>query len=132
VSLAGLAAAEFRRLRRRRRSLGTEPTDQGLHDLRLLLKRARYAAELAEAEVGAGAKALIRQAKALQDILGEHQDATVTEQRVREMLRRPQSVRYAVAAGRLIERQHMRREQARSAFPAAWKALERQARATWP
>jgi CHAD domain-containing protein len=129
LTLTELAALEFRRLRKARRALGDRPRDEGLHDLRLCVKRARYTAELAEPEAGTTATTFVRRAKALQDILGEHQDAAVVEGRIRELLRRPQSVRYAVAAGRLIERQYVRREQARAAFPAAWAALEKSGRA---
>jgi CHAD domain-containing protein len=136
VSLPGepvgeLAAAEFAKLRRVRRKLGEQPADVALHDLRLRVKRARYAAELAEDEVGAAASLFVRRAKAVQDLLGEHQDATTAEARLRQALRRPQSVRYALAAGRLIERQHLRRAEVRAGFPAAWSALEKQGRATW-
>jgi CHAD domain-containing protein len=128
LSLRELAGRELRRLRKARRTLAERPSDGELHDLRLRVKRARYAAELAEPEVGPEATAFIRRAKTLQDVLGEHQDAAIVEERIRELLRRPQSVRYAVAAGRLIERQQVRREQARAAFPAAWAALEKSGR----
>jgi CHAD domain-containing protein len=131
VSVQALAAAEFRRLRKAGRALGPAPSDAGLHDLRLRVKRARYAAELAERAAGAGATAFIRSAKALQDVLGEHQDAAVAEERIRKLLRGPQSLRYAVAAGRLIERQYVRRERAREAFPGAWAALDKGGRSAW-
>ena len=60
-------------------------------------------------------------------MLGDHQDAAVAEARVRALVRPRTSAAQAVAAGRVIERQHERRLLARVAFPEAWRALERDA-----
>lgn len=125
LRLADLAAAEIRRLHKRYRALGGVATDDELHDLRLRVKRTRYALELAEDTDGKATTRAIAKAKVVQDALGEHQDASVAEERIRALLSRPQSVRWAVAAGRLIERQAVRREAARRAFPAAWAELEK-------
>ena len=61
------------------RALGDDPPDADLHAARIAVKRARYAAELAERSVGRAAAAVIRDAKLLQDVLGDHQDAHVAE-----------------------------------------------------
>ena len=53
-SLRALAAREFRRLRKRVRALGDDPPDEDLHAARIAVKRARYAAELAERSHGQG------------------------------------------------------------------------------
>lgn len=132
TTLAELAAKEFHRLDRAVRALDEHPYDDELHDLRLRVKRARYAAELAATEVGEPAGRFVRRAKTVQDVLGEHQDAAVAEARIRTLLQRPQSIRWAIAAGRLIERQYARRQAARAAFPAAWEALREQGRVSWP
>lgn len=131
IELRELATSTFRRLRKTARSLDPNPTDEDLHDLRLDVKRSRYAAELAETEVGKPAARYILHAKELQDILGTHQDAAVAEARVRQLLGTPQSARWAVAGGRLLEAQHARREAARRAWPAVWWRLEKQGRSTW-
>ena len=47
--------------------------------MRIHVKRARYAAELS------GADAYVKAAKALQDVLGEHQDAVVAAERLRQL-----------------------------------------------
>ena len=65
-------------------------------------------------------------AKELQDVLGEHQDAVVAEQRV-EAWTAADPAREAAAAP-LVERERERREEARSAWPAAWKKLKKRAR----
>lgn len=129
--LAELAAGAFRRLRKTARRLDRPATDDELHGLRLRVKRSRYAAELAEPGVGKDATRYLERAKALQDILGAHQDAAVAEQRLRQLLGTAQAGRWAVAGGRLIEAQYARRDAARAAWPAAWWQLEKQGRIAW-
>jgi CHAD domain-containing protein len=112
--LRPLAAAELRKLAKAARKLGDEPTDDELHALRIRAKRARYAAELTA--VGYGSKALTRYlaaVKALQDVIGEHQDAVVAEAKLRGIAR----AKTAIAAGRLIEREQERRRERRRAYP---------------
>ncbi len=130
-SLAAIAAAEFRRLEKAVRALDPEPTDVELHAVRLRGKRARYAAELAEPAVGRKATTFIQRAKAFQDVVGEHQDAVVAEQRIRELLTRFGGPRLGFAAGRLVERQKARRAAARAAFPDAWASLRRAGKKAW-
>ncbi|MDX6522199.1 MAG: hypothetical protein QOF08_2804 [Gaiellales bacterium] len=132
VKLRTIARAEQRRLRKKMRALGDAPSDDALHAVRIAVKRARYAGELAEISVGKRATRYIAATKALQDVLGEHQDAAVAEQVVRNLLEgdaAPVSTQAAFAAGMLVERQHERRRDARAAVPAAWSAVKRHARA---
>ena len=77
VSLADIAGAEFKTLRRAMEESGPDASDNLLHHIRIQGKRARYAAELAERSVGKPATRFLRQDKALQDLLGEHHDAWV-------------------------------------------------------
>ena len=56
---------------------GTE-RDQALHEARKADKRLRYVIEVAAPVVGKPARRLGRQAKKLQDLLGDYQDAVVT------------------------------------------------------
>jgi CHAD domain-containing protein len=129
--LEDIAAAEFRRLRKAVRALDEEPSDDALHDLRIRGKRARYAAELAEAVAGKAATRFIRKAKAFQDVLGEHQDAVVAEERLRESLGELGGATTAFAVGRLVERQRERKRESRAAFAKAWQQLERSGREAW-
>jgi CHAD domain-containing protein len=131
VTVEEIAAAEFRRLRKAVRRLPSEPTDEDLHAIRIRGKRARYAAELAETAVGKRATRLIGEAKVFQDVLGDHQDAVVAEATIRESLTHAGGEALAFAAGRLVERERAGRVAARSAFPDAWKRLERRGRAAW-
>jgi CHAD domain-containing protein len=127
ASLGPVAADDYRRLRRAARRLDAKATDEELHRLRIRAKRARYAAEAVGAK-----KEFLDRAKDLQDVLGEHQDAVVAEERIRDLLARVRGTgRTALAAGRLIERQRLRRANARRAWPKAWKRLERVGDAAW-
>jgi CHAD domain-containing protein len=130
-SLRDLAAAEFGRLRKGARALDPDPPDDDLHELRIKGKRARYAAELAETSTGKATSRFIQEAKAFQDVLGEHQDAAVAEARLRALLRELGGPATAFAIGRLVERQEERKRAARAAFPAAWKRLARRGREAW-
>jgi CHAD domain-containing protein len=118
MSLDDVSTKASAKLRKAVRTLPKEPSDEELHGVRKAGKRARYAAELAER------KKVVKRAKALQDVLGEHQDAVVAVDRLRELAQNapPQQ---AVAAGRLIEREQMRQTTSRAAWPKAWKRLRK-------
>lgn len=124
--LSELMAAEFRRLREAVRDAGDDPADEVLHELRILGKRLRYTTELAEPAIGPPARGLLKAAVAMQDVLGEHQDACVAQQRVCALLvglgsaLRPATV---IAAGKLVEAEEARRIEARAAWPEAWRAV---------
>ena len=94
---------------------GAAPTDEQLHDLRKQGKRARYAHELA------GRSASCASAKAFQDVLGEHQDAVVAEERLRALAHEAPADQ-ALAAGLLIARERAEGAAARAAWPKAWRA----------
>jgi len=131
VSVRDIAAGEFRKLRRAVRALPPDPPDEDLHAVRIRGKRARYAAELAEGAVGKPARRFVQDAKRFQDVVGEHQDSVVAEERIRGLLDRVRSPQAHLAAGRLIERERARRREARAAFPGTWKALEKSGKRAW-
>jgi CHAD domain-containing protein len=111
--LGALAKAERRRLRKR--DVAADAPDDELHDLRKRVKRARYASELASEEV------VVDRAKDVQDVLGEHQDAVVAEEKLRVLA----DGESGLAAGRLVERERERRRRARDEYPRVWKRLRR-------
>jgi CHAD domain-containing protein len=127
VRLDRVAAKEFRRLARAVAELGDQPDDGAMHGLRMQLKRARYAAELAPSGHGAGRR-FLADARRMQDLLGEHQDATVAEERLRSTAVVDVRTAAAFAAGRIAERQRVRRDRALRRFPSAWKRLRRSGR----
>ncbi|MEU5215986.1 CYTH and CHAD domain-containing protein [Streptomyces sp. NPDC020807] len=59
--------------------------DLALHEARKAAKRARYAADAARPTLGKPAKRLAKRVKAVQSLLGEHQDAVVARAALREL-----------------------------------------------
>ncbi len=114
-TLEEIHAAEHRRLRKAVKALRADSPDEELHQARIKVKRARYAAELS------GADAYVKAAKVLQDVLGEHQDAVVAEERLRALAAKQPAA--ALAAGRLVERERARADQGRDEWGRAWKRL---------
>lgn len=102
--------------------LGDTPPDDDLHALRIKGKRLRYAAELIG---GKKAKRLVKTTKAFQDVLGDHQDAAVAEERLRALVAAmgdpPTDV--ALVAGRLIERERSRKADCRARWRDAADAV---------
>jgi CHAD domain-containing protein len=127
ASLSALAAGEFAKLRKAVNALGPLPTDRDLHRMRIKGKRARYSAELAEPAGGKPLTRFIAAAKAFQDVIGEHHDAVVAEERLKTLAAKSSGVA-AFAAGRLVEVERVRKEAARKAFPTAWAKLDKRGR----
>jgi CHAD domain-containing protein len=133
--LVDLVRAQARRLRRSVERAGEAPPDDVLHALRIDGKRLRYTGELAEPILGKPVRRLLAATAGLQEVLGDHQDACVAEQRIRELLdglgdpdRGDELDAHVVfVAGRLVERERARAEQMRGRWWAAW--LEVRARA---
>lgn len=130
VSLAGVARRQFKKLSKAVHALPGTPSNRQLHAVRIRVKRARYAAELAEATVDRRGRRFLRKAAALQDILGEHQDAVVAEQRLRQLTRTARGGG-GPAVRRLLERQRGRCRAAWAAFQDQWPKLERRGRQAW-
>lgn len=129
VSLPDVAATEWKRLRKAVQKLPGRPSTDELHAVRIKVKRARYAAELARAAAGARGKRFIRQAKKLQDILGDLQDAVVIEQYLHDAIDRTEP---AQALGEhLVKGQRKRRKKARAAFFEEWPKLKRRGQEAW-
>lgn len=148
ADLAELARREWRRLARGRAKMvakyADSAPDHDLHALRILGKRARYSAELLTASGKSGGaaggngkvgqpavKRFLAALADLQEILGNHQDATVLEDRLRATVSAQSTDRRAagadtaaaLAAGRVIEGCRRRRLEARAAYPGAWEAV---------
>jgi CHAD domain-containing protein len=116
VTLEVLAKREAKRVRRAARALEGEPADAELHSLRKRVKRMRYAHELA------ADGAVVRRAKSLQDVLGEHQDSVVAEEWLRTLASDAPPAQ-ALAAGRLIDAERERKREARSGWRRELKRL---------
>ena len=122
LPLAKIWHTELKRTRKTFERLPADPPDDGLHAARIRVKRARYAAELAAPELGSRGERFVVAAKQLQDVLGEHQDAVVAEERLRAWA--AESPAGGFVAGRLVERERLRKAAARAAWPEAWARLQ--------
>ncbi len=127
VSLGRLARKELDRLRAEYDDLGESPSDEDLHAVRIHAKHARYSAELAATSEGEAFERLADSLSKVQDVIGEHQDAVVAEQRVRALA----SDESRLAAGRIVELERARRRRARAELPDAMKTVERRAAAAF-
>ncbi len=131
VTLLDLATREFKKLRKVIREAGASPSSATIHMIRIKTKRVRYAAELAEPVVGKPATRFIKKARAVQDVLGMHQDAIQAEAHVRAFLKHSTSVRAAFVAGRMVERQRERRAKATKEMRTLWEGLLKQGERAW-
>jgi CHAD domain-containing protein len=122
ATLRDLFGKELKRARRAFDALGDDAPNEELHAARIRVKRARYAAELGAHELGKRGDRFVAGAKKLQDVLGEHQDAVVAEERLRAWANAHPSS--GVVVGRLIDRARSRKQEARERWPTLWKKLE--------
>jgi CHAD domain-containing protein len=126
--LPALATTPWRRLRSAVRRLGVAPTDPELHRIRILAKRARYAAEAVAPVAGPDAAAFAKAAAKLQTVLGEHQDSVTSQAWLRAA---KVSGRRAFVAGELIALERIAANEARVAWPRAWQSLDRKKLRDW-
>jgi len=126
--LPALATGPWRRLRSAVKNLADPPADADLHRIRILAKRARYAAEAIAPVAGDSAAAFGRAAARLQTILGEHQDSVTAQAWLRGTRI---SGRRAFVAGELIAMEHVAAEDARKKWPKIWKSLDRKNLRAW-
>jgi CHAD domain-containing protein len=128
ATLPPLATSPWRRLRSAVRQLPELPTDPELHRIRILAKRARYAAEAVAPVIGPDATAFARAAAKVQTILGEHQDSVTAQAWLRAAR---VTGRRAFVAGELIALEHVAAQKARKDWPKVWKALDRKRLRKW-
>lgn len=117
------------------RLLDPSDPDEEWHAVRIKAKRARYAAEAVAPSLGSESKDAGRFARcceAVQETLGEHQDAVVARDRVTALAKEIEaSPAFHFAAGRLAEREERAARAAREAFPKVWDQLDRKKLRRW-
>ena len=125
-----LAGRPWEHLRKRVGQLDDDPTDAELHGVRILAKRARYAAEAAAAVIpaaGRHAEAIAR----LQGVLGDHQDAVVAEQWLRDAVGAGATGPEAFVAGLLVRDEEALARKYRRRWPDAWAEADRKQLKAW-
>src|SRR5215470_8741677 len=106
--------------------------DASWHAVRINGKRARYAVEAVASVLGGEAASLGAALAAVQELLGEHQDAAVAADTWRTIAHAdPDDHALAVTAGRLYERERAAVRAVRAAFPEAWRAASRRRLTEW-
>jgi CHAD domain-containing protein len=104
------------------------PADSDLHRIRILAKRARYAAEAVAPVVGPDAASFARSAAKLQTVLGEHQDSVTAQAWLRAA---KVTGRRAFAAGELIAIERIAAHKARGGWRKVWNTLDRRRLRSW-
>jgi CHAD domain-containing protein len=129
--LRKVAARDQRRLARRLSAAGQAGSgstrDEALHQARKAARRARHTAETALPYGGGRAARFLKHTKAVQQILGEHQDAVMARAALPKLAaeaRRAGADTYGY--GRLHARQDELARAARRRLPAAWRRARRQ------
>ncbi|HEX5047878.1 MAG TPA: CHAD domain-containing protein [Gammaproteobacteria bacterium] len=113
-----------RRVQKLGRKVGRTAAAKKLHALRIRTKRLRYELEFFAA-VYPSLESTARAAKALQDVLGAHQDACTASSRLRRYARslpaREHGVPPPAALQQLLELQRRKAQEARLAFGFEWR-----------
>jgi CHAD domain-containing protein len=129
--LRGLVRAPWRHLWRAVDELPDDPPDPALHEVRIRAKRVRYAAEAVEPVFGRDARRFVERVTELQDVLGEHQDAVVAGQWLREAASSSGDLDVAFAGGMLAAIEHRAALASRGEWSAAWHAASRRKLRDW-
>jgi CHAD domain-containing protein len=102
------------------------------HEVRVRVKRARYAAEAVADTVGPRARQLGKALADMQTLLGEHQDAAVAADTWLAIASAdPDDHVLAVTAGRLYERERAAIGAARASYPRTWRTVTRRRLTKW-
>jgi CHAD domain-containing protein len=128
--MPALVAKPWRKLRKAVKQAGDDPSDDELHQIRIRAKRARYAAEAVEPVIGRRAERFADATADLQEVLGDHHDAVVGEDWLRQAAA---SARRDVAlvAGLLIAAERASAASSRDGWRPVWKALNRKRLRAW-
>ncbi|MET9729414.1 CYTH and CHAD domain-containing protein [Streptomyces sp. NPDC006458] len=99
--------------------------DLALHEARKKAKRTRYSAEAAVPALGDSATGLVRSMKALQNLLGDHQDSVMAREALRELAAQAQAAgESSFTYGVLYGREELRAATDEARLPGAWTELK--------
>ncbi len=118
----------WRRVKKTTRKLGSNPSDDELHVLRIRAKRFRYGLEAVAPVLRARSGRFQRRLVELQDLLGELHDAVVERQRLRASAAGGPT---AFVAGELARLETETRDRARRRWRRAWQITARAGRRFW-
>jgi CHAD domain-containing protein len=116
-------------LQKRADRLQPDDPDDAWHEARIKAKQARYAAEAVIDVLGRPAARLASAAKAVQEVLGDHQDAAIAAEVLVDLAgEHPDDGSVGFVAGRLAEWNRGDVARTRRDFPAVWKQSTKLAR----
>jgi CHAD domain-containing protein len=124
-----IAHKPWRRLSRAVDDLAPDAPDAAFHAIRILAKRARYAAEAVAPLYGRDARRFARAVADVQTVLGKYQDTTVAEAWLRQAAKEVPSTR--LVAGELIAFERDDRVLLRAQFWKVWKKTSRRKLRKW-
>jgi len=130
LELGDVVAKPWKKLRDAVHELDDDPPDEALHAVRIRAKRARYAAEAVAPAVGNAAKRFASAVEAVQEVLGDHQDAVVAGQWLRAHVPRDDG-EAAFVAGQLLLVEAAAADASREAWHSAWDAAKRPKLRRW-
>ncbi|MEU0944069.1 CYTH and CHAD domain-containing protein [Streptomyces canus] len=104
--------------------------DVAIHEARKKTKRTRYAAEAARPALGDPAKTVVKSMKALQNLLGEHQDSVMARHTLREVSAVAHAAgESAFTYGLLYGREEQRAAAVEAELPGFWDGIKGEASA---
>ncbi|HEY8980172.1 MAG TPA: CYTH and CHAD domain-containing protein [Streptomyces sp.] len=99
--------------------------DLALHEARKKAKRTRYSAEAAEPALGDPATALVKAAKSLQNLLGDHQDSVMARESLRDIAGQAHAAgENGFTYGLLYGREEQRAAADEARLPELWAELK--------
>lgn len=134
--LPTLVGEAWKSLKKRGRALHPNDPDKDFHEVRKRAKRARYAAEDVADALGKNrakeARLFAESATKVQDVLGEHQDASVAAQEITRIAAlHPYDIPFRLSAHRLFKRQMRVADQSRERFFKVWDKLDHKKFRRW-
>ena len=128
LTLPPLVASLWRNVRGMVDDLRDHPSDEQLHKLRIRVKRCRYAAEAVAIVAGKAARNFARAAADVQEVLGEHQDAVVAAQWLRDHAAHGP---LTYVAGQFAGHELRSAAVTRGRWPEAWRGFDRKKLRAW-
>lgn len=132
--LPRLAGRAQRRVRRAvaRYQQGGPDADVVLHEIRKAAKRARYTADAVAPALGKPARRSAKRLKAVQGLLGDHQDTVVSRQLLRSLAMAAHGAHEnEFSYGLLYERDTAEAQRLRAKLPDAWRRADRNEVRRW-
>lgn len=106
--------------------------DLALHETRKAAKRLRYATEAVQPTMGKPAARLRKRLKAVQELLGEHQDTAVSRPVLRELAAQAHlDGGNGFTYGLMYATEATRADQAENNLPTAWKQMRKRKNIAW-